>query len=408
MKVLIKIAWRNIWRNTVRSLVIVTSIVLGLWVGTFVNALYYGMGEDRVNIAIQNEISHIQIHHPRFKEDYKAKYTVTVDDDMKTKLHNTANIVSWSARSIAQGMLATTSGGTGIQINGIDPVAEDLTTHLAGKIVEGQYLNNDKANQIIIGAKLAMRMKLKIKSKIVLTYLDKDDNIASGAFRVAGIFASNNSGWDNANVFIRNGDLNPSMGIDSNQVNEIAILLNSNRNIDTATATIKSEFPQYKVENWMEISPETSTIISLLSQVSFVFIVIILLALSFGIVNTMLMAVLERTREIGMLLALGMNRAKVFALITFETFFLVMLGCPIGMFIGWATVQYLSVHGLDLAAMTPKSTMASYGFSSVLYPNLPLTKYIVIIFLVIVTALLSSIFPAIKALKLNPAETIKE
>ena len=408
MKVLIKIAWRNIWRNTVRSLVIVTSIVLGLWVGTFVNALYYGMGEDRVNIAIQNEISDIQIHHPRFKEDFKAKYTVIVDEAMKTKLHNTRNIVAWSARSIAQGMLATTGGGAGIQINGIDPVAEDSTTHLAAKIIEGQFLGGDKANQVIIGAKLATRMKLKVKSKIVLTYLDKDDNIASGAFRVAGIFASNNSGWDNANVFIRQKDFNPSLGIDSNAANEVAILLNSNLNIGTATAQIKSEFPQYKVESWMEISPETSTIISLLSQVSIVFIVIILLELSFGIVNTMLMAVLERTREIGMLLALGMNRAKVFALITFETFFLVMLGCPIGMFIGWATVHYLSVHGLDLAAMTPKSTLASYGFSSVLHPDLPLVKYIVIILLVIATALLSSIFPAIKALKLNPAETIKE
>ena len=228
------------------------------------------------------------------------------------------------------------------------------------------------------------------------------------SFRVAGIFASNNSGWDNANVFIRKSDLNPTLGIDSTAANEVAILLSSNHYIDTATALVKSEFPQYKVESWMEISPETNTIISLLSQVSFVFIIIILLALSFGIVNTMLMAVLERTREIGMLLALGMNRAKVFALITFETFFLVMLGCPIGMFIGWATVQYLSVHGLDLTALTPKSTMSSYGFSSVLYPNLPLVKYIDIISLVIATALLSSIFPAIKALKLNPADTIKE
>ena len=407
MKVLIKIAWRNIWRNSVRSLVIITSIVLGLWIGTFVNALYYGMGEDRVNIAIQNEISHIQIHHPGFKENYKAKYVVRLDDTLKAKLSNTANVQSWSARTIAPGMLATTSGSTGMQINGVDPAAEDSTTHLASKITEGKYLGAGKANQIIIGEKLAKRMKLKIKSKVVLTFLDKDDNIASGAFRVAGIFESNNSGWDNANVFVRKEDVNPLLGIDSNSAHEIAILLNSNRNIDTATAHLKSVLPQYKVESWMEISPETSVIISLMSQVSVVFIIIILLALSFGIVNTMLMAVLERTREIGMLLALGMNRAKVFSLITFETFFLVMLGCPIGMLIGWGTVHYLSVHGLDTAALAPKSTMSSYGFNNVLHPDLPLKSYLQIIGLVVLTALLSAIFPAIKALKLNPAETIK-
>jgi len=408
MKVLIKIAWRNIWRNSVRSLVIATSIVLGLWIGVFVSALYYGMGEDRVNIAIQSEISHIQIHHPKFKEDYKARYTVSVNDTMAAKLRNTPHVKSWSPRSIAQGMLATTSGSSGIQINGVDPVAEDSTTHLAAKIVEGQYLSAAKANQVIIGAKLATRMKLKVKSKIVLTFLDKDDNIASGAFRVAGIFESSNSGWDNANVFIRRQDFNPSLGIDSGDAHEIAILLASNRHIDTTTALVKGEFPQYKVESWMEISPETNAMISLLSQVSVVFVVIILLALSFGIVNTMLMAVLERTREIGMLLALGMNRAKVFGLIVFETFFLVMMGCPVAMLLSWGTVQYLSVHGINLAAMTTKSTMASYGFSSVTYPALPLHNYIQIIVLVIITALLSSIFPAIKALKLNPAETIKE
>jgi ABC-type lipoprotein release transport system permease subunit len=407
MKVLIKIAWRNIWRNSVRSLVIASSIVMGLWIGVFVSALYYGMGEDRVNIVIQSEISHIQIHHPKFKEDYKARYTVSVNDTLVTKLHNTPNVRSWSPRSIAQGMLATTSGGTGIQINGIDPAAEDSTTHLVAKIIDGQYLGG-KANQVLIGAKLATRMKLKVKSKIVLTFLDKDDNIASGAFRVAGIFESSNSGWDNANVFIRRQDFNPSLAIDSNAANEIAILLNSNRTIDTTTALVKSEFPQYKVESWMEISPETSAMISLLSQVSIVFVIIILLALSFGIINTMLMAVLERTREIGMLLALGMNRVKVFGLIVFETFFLVMLGCPVAMLLSWGTVQYLSVHGINLAALTTKSTMASYGFSSVTYPSLPLYNYLQIIGLVIVTALLSSIFPAVKALKLNPAETIKE
>jgi putative ABC transport system permease protein len=408
MKVLIKIAWRNIWRNRVRSLVIATSILLGLWIGTFVSAMYYGMGEARVNIAIQNEISHIQIHHPQFKEDYKAKYTVTVDDALKTKLSKTANVVAWSVRSIAQGMLATTSGSTGIQINGVVPVAEDSTTHLAKKIVEGQYFTSGKANEVIIGEKLAKRMKLKLKSKVVLTFLDKDDNIASGAFRVAGIFESNNSGWDNANIFIRKDDFNPVLNIDSNAAHEIAIRLNTNRNIDTATALVKREFPQYKVESWMEISPETSAMISLLSEVSTIFVIVILLALSFGIVNTMLMAVLERTREIGMLLALGMNRAKVFALIVFETFFLVMLGSPVGMLLAWGTIQYLSVHGMNLSAMTSKSTMASYGFSSILYPSLPTYNYVQIIILVIITALLSSIFPAIKALKLNPAETIKE
>src|ERR1700734_3258293 len=104
MNVIIKIAWRNIWRNRVRSMVIITSIVLGLYAGTFVSALYYGMGEDRVTIAIENKISHIQIHHPKFQEDFKAKYFVVYNDTMKHALTTTPNIKAWSPRSKTQGM----------------------------------------------------------------------------------------------------------------------------------------------------------------------------------------------------------------------------------------------------------------------------------------------------------------
>jgi len=235
--------------------------------------------------------------------------------------------------------------------------------------------------------------------------LDKDDNLASGAFKVTGIFRSDNSAWDEMNVFVKREDLNPLLAIDSDAVHEVAILLNTNRKIDTAQAILKADFPQYRVESWMEIAPEISVIISMMTQVSVVFVVVILLALSFGIVNTMLMAVLERTREIGMMIALGMTRARIFALVVTETFFLVMLGCPVGMLIGLGTIRYLFIHGLNFSWVA--RSMSNMGFSSIIHPDLPWSQYQQIIILVIITALLSAIFPAIKALRLNPAETIK-
>lgn len=405
MNVIIKIAWRNIWRNHVRSLVIITSIVLGLLAGTFVSALYYGMGEDRVTIAIENEISHIQIHHPKFQEDFKAKYFMVYNDTMEHILATTPNIKAWSPRSKAQGMITGTYNSSGIQINGIEPTAEDSTTHLGNKIIKGQYLIAGKPNQVIVGEKLAERMKLKLKSKVVLTYLDKDDNLAAGAFKVTGIFRSDNSSWDDANVFITKQDLNSSLGIDSNAAHEIAILLYTNREIDTTLARLKRDFPQYRVEGWMQIAPEISVVISLLSEVSIIFIVIILLALSFGIINTMLMAVLERTREIGMMIAMGMTRLRVFILVVTETVFLVMLGCPAGMLIAFGIIRYTHAKGIVVGS---QKTLQDMGFHTALHPDLPWSGYQQIIILVIITALLSAIFPAIKAVRLNPAETIKE
>lgn len=406
MKVIIKIAWRNIWRNPVRSLVIIVSIVLGLWAGTFVSALYYGMGEDRVTIAIENEISHIQVHHPEYQKEHKVKYFISYNDTVQEAFKTTPNIKAWSARSRALGMITSTTNSSGTQVNGIDPANEDSTTHLGAKIIEGQYLGSGKAYQIIVGQKLAERMKLKLKSKVVLTFIDKDENMAAGAFKVTGIFKSDNSSWDDANVFVKRAELNPLMGLDSSAVHEVAVLVTTNRVVDTTETLLKHQLPQYKVESWMEIAPDISTIISVMSSASVIFVVIILMALSFGIINIMLMAVLERTRELGMMIALGMTRFRVFILVVTETFFLVMLGCPVGMLAGFGTIRYLYIHGFDYSASAGQS-MAKLGFKSVLHPDLPYSQYEQIIVFVIITALLSAILPAVKAVRLNPAQTIK-
>ena len=153
------------------------------------------------------------------------------------------------------------------------------------------------------------------------------------------------------------------LAVDSDAVHEIAILLNTNRKIDTTLAQLKADFPNDRVESWMEIAPEIQGIISCYGCASIVFIVIILLALSFGIVNTMLMAVLERTREIGMMIALGMTRLRVFVMVVTETFFLVMLGCPVGMLAAFGTIRYLYAHGWDYSKIAGQS-MSNMGFNS--------------------------------------------
>lgn len=406
MKMLLTIAWRNIWRNPMRSLVIILSVVLGLWAGTFINALYWGMSEDRVRIAIENEVSHIQIHHPKFRDEYKVAFSIRVDSMLLQNLHAQPDIKAYSLRSLAQAMLTTPGSSTGILINGIDAVAEDSTTHLSSKIIDGRYLDGSKRNQILIGHKLAKKLKLKVKSKVVLSCLDTADNISSAAFKVAGIFESNNSNWDGMNVFVPRAELNAMLGL-QNEAHQVAILLNSNRVLKENQTALQKALPGLKVETWQQISPETDLIISSMSQFSVIFIVIILLALSFGIVNTMLMAILERSREIGMIIALGMNRTKIFFLILFETFMLVMIGCPVGLFIAWLSIQYFSVHGIDISSFSSKA-MSSFGFGTVIYPSLPFQLYLQIVLLVVIAAVISSIAPAIKALKINPAETLKQ
>jgi putative ABC transport system permease protein len=405
MNMILQIAWRNIWRNPVRSFVIILSVILGLWAGTFVSALYWGMSEDRVRIAIENEVSHLQIHHPEFKNDLKASFCFSSDNIIRNKLQNQKEIKAYSLRALAQGMLTNPGNSTGVLINGVDPKEEDLTTHLKSKITEGSYFKNDKKNQILIGYKLAEKLKIRVKNKVVLSCLDTSDNISSAAFKVAGIYRSGNSARDEMNVFILRNELNEMLNLNE-KAHEAAILLKSNRDLNIVKNKLQPLLNNLKIETWKEISPETDLIISTMSQFSTIFIIIILFALSFGIVNTMLMAILERTREIGMIIALGMNRTKVFFLILVETFILVMIGCPVGLFIAWISIEYFGNRGIDISSFASKA-MSNFGFSTVMYPSLPFNSYLQIILLIIIAAIISAIFPAIKALKLNPAETLK-
>lgn len=402
---IIKVAWRNIWRHKTRSIVIILSVTFGLWAGLFLQAFVNGMVEQRVSTAIEKEISHIQIHHPDFKTNYEVSYLIDNGNKIVNEIQEKQFVKSVSGRLIVKGMISTTTGSSGIKINGIDPAAEDRTTHLKNNIIEGDYFSSDKKNEILIGEKLLRKLKLHLNSKIVLTLMDKDNTISSGAFRIKGVFKTVNTPFDETNVFVDKKDL-AVITSTNDGIDEIAILLKSSKDVDGFTVELRKLYPALKTETWMEVAPEMNLIVSSSGQSMIIYMSIIMLALSFGIINTMLMAVLERTREIGMLTALGMTKLKVFVMILMETVFLVFSALPIGLILGTATVLYFGHIGIDRSGS--KAVLESFGMSEIIYPSLTFKDYQIILLLVIITSFISAIFPAQKALSLNPSEAIRK
>lgn len=165
-------------------------------------------------------------------------------------------------------------------------------------------------------------------------------------------------------------------------------------------------FPKTEIQNWKEIAPELGYTVSVGDKMMFIFMGIIMLALGFGIVNTMMMAVLERTREIGMLMALGMNKFKIFMMILMETFFLILAGCPIGIVLALVTIGITQRTGIDFSQYS--DAYSSFGYSSIFYPSLSVKQFGMMLLLVVITAFVSALFPARKALQLNPAESLKK
>jgi ABC-type lipoprotein release transport system permease subunit len=239
----------------------------------------------------------------------------------------------------------------------------------------------------------------------VLTFTDSSAGMVAAAFRVASIYRSENAPLDERNVYVERENLNELLGIGSG-LHEIAVLLNRDEDLNRVQRKLQEEFPSYQVETWRQISPETDLMINTVDVYSYIIMMIIMLALAFGIINTMLMAILERTREIGMMTALGMNRVRLFFLVLLETILLTISGTPIGLGIAWLATNYFNKNGLDLSGMG-KEMMSSFGYSTLIYPEFPSDKIIGVMMIVTGTAIVSCLFPAMKALRLQPVEALR-
>jgi len=401
---LIKISWRNIWRNKLRSLVVIISIVFGLLGGIIIIAMSYGLNEERMNNAVDTYLSHIQIHNNLFSEDYNIKHTINNLDVIEKAINEDERVVSYSKRIVLNGMLSNSNGSYGIQVKGIDPDEEIKVTNTYEKIIDGEYFKSKRDNTILVGKKLADKLNLKLKSKVVITFQDENYELTSLLYRVEGIFRSGNSRYDEMNVFVKNKSITKNLP-GFNGYHEMPILLSD---IELRGKVKKDLIPISSdniVEGWDDISKELAYANEMLSAVLYIFMMIILSGLSFGVINTMLMAILERRKEIGMLMSIGMNRYKIFMMISFETIFLSLIALPFGLITSYLIVEYYSVVGIDLSVV--EAGLENFGVGTRLYFKVPNEEYFYVSLMVFFISIFSSIFPSIRALKINPVEATK-
>jgi ABC-type lipoprotein release transport system permease subunit len=402
---LLRIAWRNIWRSPNRSLVIIGAIGLGIWAALFLTAFYNGLTEQRVRSAIDTEIAHVQVHHPGFRDDYDLSLWLQDGRHMLQDIRNFPEVKHATGRILVQGMASSASGSTGVDIRGVMPGSEKSVSRLYAFVDTGRYLGEDGRMEAFVGRKLVEKLKLQLGSKLILTFNNTEGDIASGAFRVCGIFQTVNTPFDESQVFIHIRDAGELSGL-GQSLNEIALLLHEDKSAAAVAGMLNQEWPGEKAEAWMEISPEMELLVSSFDSMILVYMVIIMLTLAFGIVNTMMMSVLERSREIGMMISLGMSRARIFSMITLETLMLVLAGCPAGTLLTLFTVMVTQNKGIDLSRFS--DVYASFGYSSVVYPSLEPRQWYSMIAMVVATALLAAIFPARRAVSVHPAEAIRK
>ncbi|OFX24894.1 MAG: hypothetical protein A2033_17970 [Bacteroidetes bacterium GWA2_31_9] len=401
------IAWKNIWRNKLRSMVVITAVTFGILASVFTAALMNGMFERRIRSALEIESSNIQLHNPKYIENKDLFYFISNADSVVNGIKQIPEVKAVSKRMKITGMANTSSSGTGAIIYGINPEEEKLVSRIYTKIADscGTYFENVKSNPIVISQKFAEKLKAKLKSKIVLTFQSTDGTMVSAAFKVCGIYKTTNSMFDEINIFVRYSDLSNLTVFDEKNAHEIAVLLNDTKTTEEVSSKLNSMFPETDVMTWKEIQPDVGMTADFMNIMLYFFLFVILLALGFGIVNTMLMVVLERVKELGMLMAVGMNKMRIFKMIMLETIYLSLTGGIAGLIIGIIVIKITNHVGLDISAYG--EGFSAIGYESIIYPTIGIDYYIGTVILVIITGILASIYPARKALKLNPADAVR-
>lgn len=406
MKMLMIISWRNVWRHPARSGVLLCAIIAGLWAGILVSAWTNGLLEQRINRVIQEELTHLQIHHPNYLTEREPAMYVEQSEGISHLLSSDERVTGFTLRTKSDGIIQSPLTSSGVQIMGVLPDREREVTIFHQNLIKGEYLNAEIRNPILMGRGLAEKLNVDVGNRIVLSFQDLNNEFTSGSFNIVGIYYTGQPAFDEYKVYVSANDLSDLMS--SEQIyHEIAVML-SNAELSSELADeLNQQFNNIKAATWTELSPELRYMTDSGSSYSFYVMIVIMFALAFGILNTMLMSIFERMRELGMLMAIGMGRAKVFIMIMTESVMLTFTGAAVGMLFAYWTVEFFSERGFDLTSVGGDS-LKEWGYDAIVYPKIGGEEYIMIAVLVIVTALLAAVYPAIKALSLNPGEVVRE
>lgn len=395
---LLKLAWKNIWRNFTRSFLVIFSVTLGLCLGVFVLAFVNGLAKQRLAFQLENTIAHVKISHPEFTSEKEINFFIPEVNDIIKKIKKHSNITAISVRTNFRGTATNQQNTQAIDIYGIRPQQEKSTFGLYKFIKQGEYLNEKQHKTVVIGQRLATNLNLNLGNILEMSFQNLQGKLLIEKFKIVGIYQMPNTNFESSHIFIRAKDLQKIFNTNHQTVHQIALKLPDYKQAHSFAQKLKGSFNNVKVESWAEVAPDLAYIEVMMRAFFYVFMGIILLGVSLGIINTMLMTVLERSVELNMLKTIGMKPKLIFVLILLETFFLTLVGLPIGLFLAWFAIYFTGMSGIDLSYFS--EGLAELGYNSMIYPHLSFLEYLRTIFLLCMASFLSALYPAWKAIKI--------
>ena len=405
-----KIAWRNILRNKRRSLILIVSILVGVFALVLARAFVRGFMEQMLTNQIGTDVGYIQIHKTGYQADPSIDNSMSSPNLIRGILKGDSTMIKYSERLRTYGLVSSAYNSAGVAIVGIVPNEEIKVTTMSQCIVEGQYLNVEP-NQIIISATLAEKLKVGVGDKVVIMASQLDGSVASEGCRISGIYRTSNSGFDQSHVYVPIESLRQMLSV-GDMVSEFVInpiypaqMPTLQNGLRRDIRPISGSQDKFEIMTYEEMLPLFVMQLGFYDQIFYVIYGIIAIALIFGIIDVMLMAVLERTHEFGVAMAVGMSTRKIFRMILIEAFLLGIVGTIVGLVIAYFICLNLSHNGWDLSVFS--ESLRSWGSGSKIFPVLRTADFIKALLIIPLVTVAGAIYPALKAVRLHPVEAIR-
>ncbi len=402
LAVLLRMGWRNLWRNYRRTLIMLAAITTGVWAMIFMSAIMRGMVDDMVQTAVGNLPGHIQIHHPEYLDDPSIANSMPPPDQALREALAHPDILKWSSRVRVPAVITSEHDTRGVTLVGIDPEAESGLSSVADAVVSGRFLHSAQDRGLIVGRKLLNNLKTRVDRRVVVMSQDPDNQIIDRGFRIVGVFEAELESTEQAFIFAGRKTVQSLLSM-GDRISEVVVLGRSYRDVQALAPLEQAAGAGREVLPWYELDTYLGTMLSTMDGFVWVWIVVIFLALSFGLVNTLAMAVFERAREIGLMQALGMRPFMILSQVLLETLLLLAIGLITGNLLALLSIA-LTQEGIDLSMVS--EGMQMMGVSQVLRPALLPGDVLLADAVVIVLGLLAGLFPAWRAARQRPVTAL--
>ena len=403
----VRLAFRNVLRNARRSTITILAIAVGITALLFMWSFIDGVNEQMIDNSTRYLSGHLQVHRSGYHDDQTLDLTLADGDSMAARvLQATGPATKVTRRLEAFALASAGDKSRSVGVLGINPVSEQTVTTLASTVIQGRFLDPLDRDGVVVGSRIAEALGIKVGSELILVSQAADGSTAAGRFLVRGVFHTRMDMFDGSYVLMTLPAAQ-DLYVTGEAVTSIVMRLADRAAITQAASQLRSDLgPGYEVLDWAQLMPAVQQSVSFHEVTGYVLLLVLFIVVSVGITNTVLMGVMERNREFGVMMALGTSRLQVTRLVFYEACLLGAGGLALGTVAGLSLAGYYARTGMDFEQYV-RAMETMQGLSAVIYPAPRWDRGLLIIGVVFLLAVLAALYPAWRTARLVPVAAIR-